>query len=339
MTNSIKPLILILLLLGLISPSCLPAVQPAVPTSTPFPSATTAFTPTSAATPTTPPSPTTSPTPLPAPDIRRVLIISVDGLRPDAIALAPMPNLMRLMQTGAYSLKAQTIFPSVTLPSHASMLTGECPSKHGVDWNDTEPERGYAIGVDIFDLAHAAGLQTVMLVGKKKLEQITEPTSLDIFKAINDRDVVLADWLVNNFPEKFGLMFIHFATDDDMGHVYGWLSPEQLSVLRRADEAIASVVNAVDAHGLRDETLIIITADHGGHGMGHGTRQAVDMTIPWIAIGPNIKPGELVTPIETTDTAATAAWALHLPIPSNWDGVPVKEAFGLPYPPRGPFCP
>ena len=30
------------------------------------------------------------------------------------------------------------------------------------------------------------------------------------------------------------------------------------------------------------------------------------------------------------DTAATAAYALGLPIPAEWDGVPVLEAFGLP---------
>src|SRR5919106_5858529 len=52
------------------------------------------------------PAPTITPTP--APLTRRVLILSIDGLRPDAISLAPMPNLLALMQSGAYSLSAQT---------------------------------------------------------------------------------------------------------------------------------------------------------------------------------------------------------------------------------------
>jgi hypothetical protein len=38
----------------------------------------------------------------------------------------------------------------------------------------------------------------------------------------------------------------------------------------------------------------------------------------------------LTTPIHTMDTAATAAFALGLDIPAEWDGVPVYEAFGLP---------
>ena len=106
--------------------------------------------------------------------MKRVIILSIDGLRPDAIELAPMPNLLELMKTSAYSLTAQTTHPSATLPAHASMLTGSCPSKHGVDWNDYIPENGVAQGTDLFDLAHAAGMQTVMYVGKEKLQQVTD---------------------------------------------------------------------------------------------------------------------------------------------------------------------
>ena len=117
-----------------------------------------------------------------------------------------------------------------------------------------------------------------------------------------------------------------------MGGVYGWLSPEQFSVIFRADEAIGELLTALDSYGLRDETLLIITADHGGHGTTHGSSKPEDMTIPWIASGPGIQTGELTSIIHTMDTAATAAYALGLPIPTEWDGVPVVEAFGLPVP-------
>jgi arylsulfatase A-like enzyme len=140
--------------------------------------------------------------------------------------------------------------------------------------------------------------------------------------------------LLADFPSDFGLLFIHFATTDDMGHVYGWLSPEQLSVVFRADEAVGELLSALDARGLRDETLLIFTADHGGHNLTHGTSNPADMTIPWIISGPGIQAGELTTPIHITDTAATAAYALGLSVPAEWDGIPVFEAFGLPVEPR-----
>ncbi len=178
--------------------------------------------------------------------IQRVIILSLDGLRPDAIELAPMPNLLELMKASAYSLTAQTIRPSATLPAHSSMLTGLCPSKHGVDWNDYIPQKGIAQGTDLFDLTHAAGMKNYMYVGKEKLQQVTDALNIDRFVYINDRDKVVMQTLLADFPQDFGLLFIHFATTDDMGHVYGWLSPEQLSVVFRADEAIGELLSALD---------------------------------------------------------------------------------------------
>jgi arylsulfatase A-like enzyme len=249
-----------------------------------------------------------------------------------------MPNLLELMKTSAFTMNAQTVYRSVTLTSHASMLTGLCPSKHGVDWNDYLPERGYAKGIDIFDLAHAAGLQTVMYVGKEKLVQLTEPSSVDIYHYINDRDLVITDELLNDFPEDFGVLFVHFPLVDGMGHEHGWMSPEQLSVAYRADEALGLILAELDVRGLRDETLVIITADHGGRGQSHGSNYPEDMTIPWIASGPDIQPGRLTSPVNTMDTAATAAFVLGLPAPTEWDGVPVYEAFGLPIEKQSEGC-
>jgi arylsulfatase A-like enzyme len=270
----------------------------------------------------------------------RVLIISVDGLRPEAISLAPMPNLISLMQSGAYTLNAQTINPSLTLPSHASMLTGLCPSKHGVDWNDYLPDRGFAKGTDIFDLAEEADMDTIMLVGKIKLRQITEPESTDIFEFVNDTEEVISLRAAELISQDFDLMFVHFPAPDIIGHQYGWLSPEQLDVLSKTDKAIGKILSAIIAADMSKDTLVIITADHGGHNTTHGTERPDDMTIPWIMVGPGVIPAQLDSSINTTDTAATAAWALDLPIPSEWDGYPVLEAFGLPDDPHPqPRCP
>lgn len=338
-TNFVKQALIFLLTVLLLA-SCLMAVPAPEPTATVLPISTTTSTPFLPPTETVAPTLTLEPTATPLPRPARVLILSIDGLRPDAIELTPMRNLQALMQTGAYSLVAQTIHPSVTLPSHASMLTGLCPEDHGVDWNDYQPNRGYAIGTDLFDLAQAAGLQTVMVVGKDKLRQVTEPHSTDVFQYINDRDTVIAARVAELIPQGFNLMFVHFPTPDGMGHVYGWLSPEQYSVIFRADEALQTILDALQQAGMREDTLIIVTADHGGHGTTHGTRQPEDMNIPWVAAGPGVRPVVLSTAVNTTDTAATAAWALGLPLPPEWDGRPVLEAFGLPDEPHPePRCP
>ena len=312
----------------LVPTSTITATQ--IPTATPPPTITATASPTITATPTASPTPSATPTLTFTPSARRVIIISIDGLRPDAIVPAPMPNLVTLMQSGAVAVGAQTVFPSITLTAHSSMLGGVCPSKHGVYWNEYEPESGYAQSTDLLDLAHAAGLQTIMYVGTEKMRHITEPSSLDRFIHIEDTDSVLMGSLIANFPQDFGVLFIHLLATDIAGHEAGWMSPHQISVIREADAALGMLLDELDARNLRDETLIIVTSDHGGAGNAHGSDAREDMTIPWIAVGPGIQPKTLTTLVYTMDTAATAAFALGLPIPFDWDGVPVYEAFGLP---------
>jgi arylsulfatase A-like enzyme len=325
-----RPLILLFLCSLLFLTWGLPAVSTPEPASTATSVSTVTPTPFQPPTATVTPVVAQEPTATPVPRPVRALILSIDGFRPDTIELTPMRNLQALMQESAYSLVAQTIYPSSTLPAHSSMLTGLCPDKHGVDWNDYRPNKGYANGIDIFDLAHAAGLRTVMVVGKEKLRQVTEPESTDVFEFINDRDVVIAARVAELIPQGFDLMFVHFPTPDWMGHEYGWLSPEQYSVLFRADEALQTILDALQAAGMREDTLIIVTADHGGHDTTHGSSQLEDMTIPWIMAGPGVQHMVLSTAVNTTDTAATVAWALGLPLQPEWDGRPVLEAFGLP---------
>jgi len=324
--------ILILTLLGIFLLSCgftatpLPPTIAPPPTTTPSPIIT-------LPPPTETPLPTVTSTP--APRFERVLIVSFDGLRPDAIAAAQMTNVMSLIQTGASTFSAQTILPSTTLPSHAAMLVGTCPEKNIVRWNEYVPENGYAMGTDIFDLAHAAGLRTVMVVGKEKLRQITEPSSTDYFAFVDSTDKIkdpltIEQLAMQQILQGFGLMFVHFPSGDLAGHEDGWMSRQQLRAYTRDDESFGFILETLKNHDLYESTLIIVTADHGGHDTTHGTDMLEDMTIPWIASGFGIQSRQLSTQVHTTDTAATVAFALGLSIPPEWDGVPVYEAFGLP---------
>jgi len=290
------------------------------------------------------PFPTAGATPTPLPSVERVLILSFDGLRPDAIAEANMVNVLGLMQNGAFTLSAQTIMPSLTLPAHASMLAGTCPAKHIVRWNEYVTQNGFALGTDIFDLAHAAGLRTAMVVGKEKLRQVTEPASTDYFEFVDKTDKIedsstVLRLALTQINEGFSLMFVHFAEGDLEGHANGWMSRSQLGVYEREDKGLGLLIQALKDRGMYESTMIIITSDHGGHETTHGTDLPEDMTIPWIISGPRIAPGELSTQVYTMDTAATAAFALGLPLPPEWDGAPVFEAFGMPVDPFGnPGC-
>jgi len=94
------------------------------------------------------------------------------------------------------------------------------------------------------------------------------------------------------------------------------------------DGLIGQIVDMLEREGYLNSTLMIVTADHGGHGLGHGDDSPFDRTIPWLIVGPGV-PSDvtLSTDISTCDTAATVLHALDLPIPDIWDGQPVLEIF------------
>lgn len=292
------------------------------------------FTPTITLTPvvTTTPVEVLPPTPeSPAAKIKRVIVITYDGMRADAVAAAPMPNLLALMETGAH-VTARTINYAVTLPAHASLFSGTCQSKHGVDWDVTTYYKGYSLGVDVWDLAHAAGLRTVMIVNKEKLRQLAEPETTDVFKTVYGVEATIMQAAIDEIPNGFDLMFVHFGSPDVRGHKAGWMSNAQFKALRDGDAALGALLTALDQNGLRDSTLIIVTADHGGHDQTHVGTVIEDLLIPWVANGPGIQPGQITAPVSIMDTAPTIAYALELPFQPEWDGLPVYEAFGLPMP-------
>src|SRR5678815_5326816 len=74
---------------------------------------------------------------------RRVIIVSEDGLRPDAINAEQTPAHMALIHQGAIARLAETIRQSDTLPSHASMLSGFGVAAHGLWWNNWKRGKGY----------------------------------------------------------------------------------------------------------------------------------------------------------------------------------------------------
>lgn len=316
----------LLLALALFLPGCAaPPASTPIPTATPPPAPTLTLTAPLTATSTLEASATSTP----APRVERVLIISMDGFRPDALDTTITPVLRDLMARGASTVHAQTILPSATLPAHASMLTGYEVEDHGVTWNDYIPANGFVRTTTIFALAHEAGHRTLMVVAKEKLVHIALPGTVDEFLYQPVGDFAIAEIAAAEIADGFGVLFVHFAGPDAAGHSYGWMSESYLGTIHNTDIAVGRVLDALDTAGLAPTTLVIVTADHGGHGTVHGSSLPEDTTIPWIVAGPGVTPGlELQTPVWIYDTAATAAWALGLPLPAEIDGAPVLEAFG-----------
>ena len=266
------------------------------------------------------PTPVATPTPTPAPP--RVALISIDGLRPDALTQDRTPNILALAERGMYAIAAQTIVPSTTLPGHTSMLTGVEPSAHGITFDEYR-ETFELKTPTVLALVHSAGKQTVMVVGKNKLKQLALAGTLDSFVLTTRGDADVVNEAITRISAGFDLLVVHLPQTDQAGHASGWMSAEYLAQLQQADAAVGRLFSV-----LPPETTVIVTADHGGQGRNHGTRDTVDMTIPWIIAGPSVAHrGPLSRPVRTVDTTPTILSLLGIPPPPNCAGKIVSEAF------------
>jgi predicted AlkP superfamily pyrophosphatase or phosphodiesterase len=253
-----------------------------------------------------------------------VIIISEDGMRPDALTVDLAPNHVALMKESTVARVASTIPQSDTLPSHASMLSGFGARRHGLRWNSYQPAKGYIHVPTIFSIARAAGLSTAMIVGKTKLRHIAPRGTVGHF----ERPSYLCGGVSKRaaayfLAEKPKLLFVHFSDPDEYGHSHGWMSEEYLRAVHNSDRCLGAVLDAIAQSGVADSTLVIVTADHGGHGRQH-SRHHDDMErqIPWIARGPGAGENQVLeTPITTMDTAATVLAALKLDPSPGIEGV------------------
>ncbi len=270
------------------------------------------------------------------PSEARVLIISIDGLRPDLLLLADTTRLRALIAKGAHTFYANTTDHAVTLPSHTSMLTGFAPDVHGVHWNGTNPELGYPKKPTILELAKQAGYTTALVSGKAKFLTLAEPGTVDFVAISNEEKGTDADTAAAAIEiireHQPQVMFLHLPEVDSVGHKMQWGSPEQLQAIVAADRQVSAVLLALEAAGVLEKTVIFVTADHGGAGGSHGGVDPRSRLIPWIVSGPGIRAGfdltrdrELTVNIE--DTFATAAKILGIPIPEGAKGKPVAAAF------------
>lgn len=266
---------------------------------------------------------------------RHVVVVSIDGLRPDAIAAYDAPTLQRLLNEGAYTLTATTINPSKTLPSHTSMLTGQPPERHGVLWNNVATADADSIDLpNIFSVARSHGYTTAAFFSKAKFGPLQREGTLDYSQAPGglfgrwptERTVDdVAAYLKDARPN---LLFVHLPDADAAGHRHGWMTPEYGRGVLAADAGVGRLINLARAAFGAENFTLIVTADHGGHGSNHGSDDPRDVTIPWIAWGKGVKSGLIpASSVRTMDTAATVLWLLGVEKPADWAGQPLTAAY------------
>ncbi|MCE7992703.1 MAG: alkaline phosphatase [Roseivirga sp.] len=267
---------------------------------------------------------------------RHVVLIGSDGLGAYAFEKARIPNIRKLMNGGSYSLQARSVLPSSSAVNWASMIMGSGPELHGfTEWGSKTPELPSRIVGSEGIYPSIFSLVDEQLPGEKKgvsytwggIGYLFEKSLVDLdHNGGSDKETTdkAIDFITK---EKPALTFVHFGQPDGAGHTIGHDTPEYYTAVEEIYEQIGRILDALESRGMMDETVIILSSDHGGVGKGHGGKTLLEVEIPWIICGKDIPArGELTSSIVTYDTGATIARLLGLNQPQFWTGRPVLEA-------------
>ena len=253
----------------------------------------------------------------------KVILISIDGMRPDGLQTCGNPYVKELEALCAYTYKASSMIPSVTFPCHFSMTHSVTPQRHGILSNTYVPQVRPVKG--IFEKIDAVGGVSAMFYGWEPLRDIALPGALTYATYINayakeSSDTALTDAAIKTIEEASpDFVFLYMVeTDEKGGHDNGWMSAEYL---RHISIAIDNVKRVIEKFG--DRYSVILMADHGGHDRSHGSEMAEDMTIPLFFYGKDFVPGEIEKPLSLLNVAPTIAHLMGIEPEKEWEGVSV----------------
>lgn len=280
--------------------------------------------------------------PLLAQKPKHVLLIGIDGLGGYAFPKANTPNIDELAKNGAATFTAKCVMPSSSSQNWASMIMGAPPSDTRI------PKNGFSMkkATNVSFCGRPKGrlfpsIYTILREQKPDAKIVVLHQWDEYARLVEDKDLTKrvytktedstalagVDVISKGMPD---LLFLHFDHVDHAGHTVGHNTDGYYKAVAKADSLVGLLVAALKKSGEFDDTVILLTADHGGKGKGHGGPSAEERNIPWIISGPGInKNVSLITEINTYDTAATIAYIFGLTPPECWKGKPVMGAFKL----------
>lgn len=272
---------------------------------------------------------------------QHVVLIGIDAWGSYSIEKAEIPTIKKLMENGAYTLKKRSVLPSSSAPNWASMYMGAGPELHGyTEWGSQTPDLPSRV-VDkdkifptIFGLLRQAAPQaeigcicewdgirylvdTLALNYDKHVAEATEDAQATVRYAVN--------YIRDKKPTFVNIVFDAL---DHTGHADGHDTPAYYAKLKELDGYIGQIVEAVKEADILDETIFIVTADHGGIKKGHGGKTMEEMETPFVISGKNIKKGYVVPEsMMQFDIASTLAYLFNLKQPQVCIGRPIVSVF------------
>lgn len=272
---------------------------------------------------------------------KHVVMIGLDGWGAYSVEKADMPNVKKLMNDGSYTLKKRSVLPSSSAVNWASMYMGAGPELHGyTEWGSQTPELPSRV-VDedgifptVFGLLHRAEPKAEIgcICEWPGIRYVIDTLALNYDKYVSEasKDPKATARYATDYIKKArpALVNIVFDEPDHIGHSAGHDTPDYYTKLTELDGYIGEIVEAVKEAGMLDETIFIVTADHGGINKGHGGKTMQEMETAFIISGKGVKKGyNFEESMMQFDVASTIAYIFGLKQPQVWIGRPMKQVF------------
>ena len=249
----------------------------------------------------------------------KTILILVDGMRPDA--LENVESAQSIIKKSTYTMNAQTVFPSVTLPCLISLFHSVAPDRHGTTTNVYTPQVRPIRG--ICEVLKGYSKECAIFYDWEEVRDVSRPNSIAHAAFYAGKRIgyietgkKLADELIDYAKNyKMDFAFLHLAGTDWTGHKFGWMGEEYMAAMQSSWNNIDKIMTE-----LGDEYTYIITADHGGHDRTHGYEIPEDMIIPVILCGKNFEQGKEIDNVSLIDIAPTVATLMGAEPDEEWEG-------------------
>ncbi|MGV8880314.1 MAG: alkaline phosphatase [Sphingobacteriaceae bacterium] len=273
------------------------------------------------------------------PLFEHVVVIGIDGLSSAGLVKADAPNMHRMIAEGAFKYGARTVLPSSSSSNWSAMILGAGPEITGITSNDWKPNTKHMTPVVANKVGRSPSIYDIIRQQRPGAEQgvvfhwddygrLLQKEMVNHYehaKTENEAAAKFSDYIVTKKPT---FAFLHFDDVDHAGHSAGHMTPVYLQSIAKADSLIGTVLKSIEQAGMKNNTLVMIVADHGGINKGHGGETDEEITIPVIYYGKGVKKGyKIQQPVYQYDVAATIAFVLNLQVPYSWTSRPVKAAF------------
>ena len=261
---------------------------------------------------------------------KHVVIIGVDG-GGAFFKDTDTPRCDEIFKGQAVTYRSKTSYPTISAQCWGSLLHGVLPDFHGIT-NQIAKTTAYPQDSpypSIFRVVREANPDAVLasIVNWNAINKGIIEDNLGIVKD-HGSDLEVSQKIVKYFTSNIPtLLFVQFDSGDSAGHSYGYGSDNHLAAISAIDALIGSVYDQLKMKGILDETLFIVTADHGGTptkedgsvGGNHGGDTDAERYVFLGVAGKTVADGT-IEGAETRDIAAISAYALGLECPETWTG-------------------